>query len=150
GRAARVGGRITGAGVESPDMLEGLDVSHLQSNIDWAAVAKAGVVFAFVKASEGATIADRRFDEHRAAATANRIAVGAYHFFRPKSPVNSQVANFLNAVDTLSTGDLPPALDIETPQDWAGIVLADRMGMIRAWLEEVEQALGAPPFIYVS
>jgi lysozyme len=132
------------------DVLEGLDVSHLQPNIDWAAVARAGTAFAFVKASEGATLADPMFRQHRAAATANGVAVGAYHFFRPRAPVDGQVANFLQAVGSLRPGDLPPALDIEVPQDWIGIAVADRVTMVATWLQAVEQALGAPPFIYAS
>jgi lysozyme len=132
------------------DTLEGVDISHRQFNIDWPAVANAGTAFAFVKASEGATLADPMFAQHRAAASANGVAVGAYHFFRPKSPVDSQVANFLQAVSSLSPGELPPALDLEVPQDWVGIALADRAVMVSTWLRLVEQALGAPPFIYAS
>ena len=43
-------------------MIHGIDVSHHQDTIDWPMVRKAGVRFAFIKASEGEEYVDPMFD----------------------------------------------------------------------------------------
>ncbi len=42
----------------------GIDVSHFQGEIDWDAVARSEMRFAFVKASEGNTMVDSRFQRN--------------------------------------------------------------------------------------
>jgi hypothetical protein len=75
---------------------------------------------------------------------------GAYHFFRPKVAVATQVRLFLSKVQALEPGELPPVLDLEVPEDWVGIAKADRIAVVLEWLGEVEAALGAEPFVYAS
>lgn len=47
-------------------VLHGIDVSHHQGNVNWLAVAEAGVSFAFAKATEGDTFADPQFSANLA------------------------------------------------------------------------------------
>ena len=58
----------------------GIDVSHYQGKIDWAAVAHSGIQFAFLKATEGCGPADSRFRENWIAAGNAGILRGAYPF----------------------------------------------------------------------
>jgi GH25 family lysozyme M1 (1,4-beta-N-acetylmuramidase) len=69
--------------------VAGIDVSHIQANIDWAAMKQAGIEFAFIKLTEGHTGAgsyegdtyNTRFRVIEA--LKNQIKIGYYHFARP-------------------------------------------------------------------
>src|SRR5690348_5667269 len=49
-------------------VLAGIDVSHYQQAVDWAAVARAGIHYSFIKATEGAHVVDSQFARNWAAA----------------------------------------------------------------------------------
>ena len=63
-------------------MTKGIDVSHWQGDIDWAAVAASGVEFAIIKAggSDAGFYKDSKFERNYEGAKANGIPVGAYYF----------------------------------------------------------------------
>jgi lysozyme len=132
------------------EKASGLDVSHYQEDVDWARVAKIGKVFAFLKASEGALISDALFETNRAGARKNNIIVGAYHLFHPGRAVADQVKLFVGQVKALEPGELPPVLDLEVPDEWNPVTPTDRLKLISAWLEQVEDALGVKPIIYAA
>ena len=131
-------------------MVPGIDVSHFQSAIDWAAVAASGIRFCFIKATEGAGNTDRRFRENWRRAGDAGLLRGAYHFFHPLAPTAAQADSFMRAVGSLQPGDLPPALDLEVPAAWTGIAPGDRAPLAMEWLETVESRLGATPIVYLS
>jgi len=131
-------------------MVAGIDVSHFQREIDWAAVAASGIGFGFIKATEGVGTLDRQFHANWAAAKDAGLLRGAYHFFHPTSPAAAQADWFLRTVGRLEPGDLPPALDLEVPGAWAGIAASDRANLVLAWLETVEQRFGVTPIVYLS
>ena len=60
--------------------IEGLDISHWQSTINWQKMKAAGVKFIYLKCSEGTYYQDDTFANNYANAKANGIKVGAYHF----------------------------------------------------------------------
>ena len=93
--------------------IRGIDVSDYQSNVNWQAVAQGGILFGFVKATEGGTLVSQTFARNWSAMKAVGIQRGAYHFFRPASSVQAQIDLFLNTVK-LEPGDLPAVLDLET------------------------------------
>lgn len=128
----------------------GIDVSHHQDVIDWDKVAGTGVVFAFLKATEASTLVDRQFSFNWKETKKNGIVRGSYHFFRPRSPVEKQISNFLAVQGKLEVGDLPPVLDLEVPDSWRSLSLKKRIAIVRQWLDAVETALGIRPIIYLS
>ena len=130
--------------------LFGIDVSHHQGDIDWAKVKAAGVNYCFMKATEGSTFKDKKFDFNWNQAKAHGIIRGAYHFFRPNAPVERQVDNLVSKVGKLEVGDLPPVLDAEVPQSWTRFSLSKRLSMIEDWMVGVEEGLGIQPIIYLS
>ncbi|MBI3647932.1 MAG: hydrolase, partial [Actinobacteria bacterium] len=81
--AASLAGMPEQASAATKDTLPGIDVSHWQGKIDWTKVAADGVTFAIVKATEGRNYVDPMYATNAAGATANGIAVGAYHFASP-------------------------------------------------------------------
>jgi lysozyme len=130
--------------------LPGIDVSHFQGIIDWTKVKKAGIQFAYLKASEGVDIRDASFARNRAACQVNGIPTGAYHFFRAKDSVPQQVELFVQAIGQLQAGELPPVLDIEAPKDWTSLPIATRSAIVEQWLDEVSKKLNTTAILYIG
>ena len=63
-------------------MMQGIDVSRWQGQIDWAKVKAAGIKFAILKCggSDAGFYSDRTFEYNYNEAKRNGIAVGAYYF----------------------------------------------------------------------
>ena len=133
-----------------PAAVPGIDVSHYQPAIDWDAVVRSGFQYCFVKATEGAAAVDRSFARHWRDSRRAGLIRGAYHFFRPAVSPLVQASLFVRTVQRLQPGDLPPVLDLESPEDWLGIATGERAELALAWLEAVEQHLGVAPIIYLS
>jgi lysozyme len=132
--------------------VPGIDVSHHQEVVNWAAVADAGEVFAFAKASEGMSVPDLYFADNWSGMKQAGILRGAYHFFHPAVDAAAQAAFFLkrlanaNSGSTLlAPGDLPVTLDLEIVD---GVAPAGIIDGATKWLVAVEQATGRRPILY--
>jgi lysozyme len=126
--------------------VEGIDISRYQQSIDWDAVAKQNMQFAYVKATEGGSLADVRFKQNWYTIKQVGMKRGAYHFFRPTVNALAQAKNFLD-VAQLEPGDLPPVLDAE---DADGVDKALVVTRMQTWLDIVEKRYGTKPVIYTS
>lgn len=144
--AVRVEHRPLASRVDDRMPARGIDVSHHQGRIDWAAVQGEGVGFAFVKATEGATFTDPAFARNWAALGETSIARGAYHRFRPRADAVAQARHFV-AVARIAEGDLPPVVDVEATD---GVSDARLVRGVRAWLAEVERETGKRPIVYTK
>jgi lysozyme len=91
--------------------VRGIDVSSHQGEIDWHEVAKDGVDFAYLKATEGGSFKDPRFQVYLREAQSAGLACGAYHFFSLRTPGYLQARNFIQSVP--ENLPLPPAIDLE-------------------------------------
>ena len=67
-------------GPTSESLIEGIDVSAYQGNIDFNQVKKNGVEIVFIKSSEGFSYVDTKFEQNYNEAKANGLKVGVYHF----------------------------------------------------------------------
>ncbi len=123
---------------------QGIDVSHYQGEVDWAAVKAAGITFAIAKATQGASEVDPRFTQNWAGIKAAGLVRGAYHFFDPSVNAETQAENFIATVQ-LEAGDLPPMLDIEVSE---GVSAEGIDADIQVWLTKVADAYGITPIIY--
>ncbi len=130
-------------------VTEGIDISHWQNVIDWTQVATAGKRFAFMKASEGTTLADPTYSTNRAQARAVGLYVGAYHFARPDSTPGDALAeaDYFLAMSQLEAGDLVPVLDLE---DTGGLSPAELQAWVQAYLGRIYERTGAHGMIYAS
>jgi len=138
---------FTRAATANDDLpARGVDVSHYQGRVDWGAVEEAGVGFAFLKATEGASYTDPTFRRHWAALGETRILRGAYHRFKPTRDAAAQAAHFL-AVVPVREGDLPPVLDVEATD---GVSDARLIRSVRTWLDIVERRTGVRPIVYTK
>ncbi|MEO8273916.1 MAG: glycoside hydrolase family 25 protein, partial [Chloroflexota bacterium] len=126
---------------------QGIDVSHWQGTIDWAKVKASGRTFVFAKSTEGIGFEDSSYDANKAGAMAQGMMFGAYHFARPGS--NDPVVEADWFVDTakLQHGMLLPVFDLELT---GGLSTAALTSWVKAWLQRVEQRIGAKPMIYAS
>lgn len=80
-------------------MIFGLDVSHHQPLLDWArARREAGIEFAILKATEGASFQDSKFVAHLNGARNAGLAVAAYHYVKSTAAAAAQVANVVRTV----------------------------------------------------
>ncbi len=124
--------------------VHGIDVSAYQGHIDWPEVARQHVRFAFIKASEGATLRDARFGRNWREARAAGILSGAYHYFQPSRDGHEQASLFIRTVP-IRPGDLPPVLDVEAPRFHD---VAEMRREVREWLQTVETHYKVRPILY--
>lgn len=128
---------------------DGIDVSHYQRNVRWDKIATdACVQFAYIKASEGATLQDRYFKRNAREARKHGIKVGAYHNLSLYSSPEEQVANFCKMLDGVEI-DLIPAIDIE--EALSHKKCRDRIRKYAVRVSELmTKRFGRKPLIYTS
>jgi lysozyme len=126
--------------------VQGIDVSHYQSKINWDSIAAQNISFAFVKATEGEAFKDSLYRANWPEMKRVGIKRGAYHFFRPSLSVYKQAKNFMDHV-MLEIGDLPPVLDVEVDDDASVDLVVFR---IKTWLEMIEHHYNITPIIYTN
>jgi lysozyme len=124
--------------------VHGIDVSAYQGRIDWPEVARNKVRFAFIKASEGATLRDPRFARNWREARKAGVLCGAYHYFLPNRDGQVQADLFARTVP-LAPGDLPPVLDVEAA-NFHDVAVMRRE--VARWLRLVEAHYGVRPILY--
>jgi lysozyme len=128
--------------------IQGIDVSKIQGDIDWSAVANSGVKFAWIKATEGVDYVDQRFQANWKGAKAAGVLRGAYHVVDWCHSPNEQMAWFEKNIPA-DPDALSPALD---PGDMYKCgrspvqpgVIAD----MKVMLESMEHYFDKPPIIY--
>ena len=122
----------------------GIDVSHYQGQIDWQKIKEQDIHFAFVKVTEGGDFEDSLFCQNWEEIKKVGLKRGAYHFFRPKVDVNTQIANFIDNVK-LQSGDFPPVLDVEV---FDGVSKIQLINAMHKWLSAIEINYNIKPIIY--
>ncbi|PRY23818.1 lysozyme [Aliiruegeria haliotis] len=133
--------------------VHGLDVSRWQKGINWTAAHRAGISFAFIKATEGVEELDPMFRTHWEAAAAAGVPRAGYHFFYFCAPADEQARWFIANVPPAS-GSLPHVLDMEwnphsptcTKRPDGAVVRAEA----RTFLDILERHYGRRPIIYTS
>jgi len=125
----------------------GIDVSYHQQAIDWQRVQRAGIRFAFIRLSDGATIRDAMFATNWAEARRAGIVRGAYQYFRPDQSVTAQADLMIAAMRGRARDDLPPVIDVEVDGGLPASVVAERAA---AWVSQVRAQLGVEPIVYTG
>ncbi len=133
--------------------IHGIDISRYNPAIDWAKAERAGIRFAFIKATEGQDDRDPSFAKWWSQAGKSRIQRSAYHFYYFCAGPENQAKNYINAVPK-SQASLPPVLDVEwnptsptcKTRPPAAKVVAD----LQKWLTIVERHYGQKPIIYTT
>lgn len=125
-------------------VVEGIDVSHDQGEVNWSQVVNSGIQFVYHKATDGITWQDPMFDKNLQSLGALKVAIGAYHFFEAEDDPQKQAQNFLNTIKSKPL-TLAPMVDVETTKNQTSGQIQQRL---KTWLELVQKATGCTPIIY--
>jgi len=133
--------------------VHGIDVARFQGDINWRKARRAGVNFAFIKATEGGDLLDPAFrDNWRGAARAG-VLRGAYHFYYFCTSATKQAKWFIRNVPR-AKGALPPVLDMEwnpySPTCKKRPPAQDVRRSMKTFLNRVERHFGQRPIIYTT
>lgn len=131
----------------------GIDVSHWQSYVRWRRVARDGIDFAIVKATDGTWMKDDWYDRNKLRAERAGLKFTAYHFARPgrqggsvQEDARREAQWFLRHAD-LKPRNLAPVLDLEVNGRLGPSALRT---WTMTWLRTVKRELGVKPMIYTS
>lgn len=133
-------------GCQRGPTVAGIDVSYYQQAIAWPRVRRAGIRFAFIRASDGLTLADPRFAKNWQGAKRAGLLRGAYQYFRPEQSALDQADLLIAAIDR-DPGELPPVIDVEST---GGASAAELATSIRTWVDRVRTRLGVEPIVYTG
>ena len=133
--------------------VHGIDLSRHNKSLNWSRMKRAGVDFAFIKATEGKDDRDVKYRELWRAARRAGINRAAYHFYYFCATPEAQAANYIRSVPK-SERSLPPILDVEwnpesptcSKRKPARVVIPQ----LRRWLQIVEKHYGQKPIIYTT
>lgn len=128
-------------------VVEGIDVSKWQSNIDWDPLADYGIRYAFIRVNHGLDDIDEKFTYNWAEARRVGILRGAYQYFLPDEDAIEQAQLLLDLMGPLEPDDLPPVLDVEEDAGQSPEVIRQK---IHLWVDHVEAAIGRKPIIYTA
>ena len=124
--------------------VTGIDVSHHQGAIAWDQVRD--VAFVYMKASEGTTFVDPRFNANRIGCSADGLLFGCYHFGHPRNDPQVEARHFLTTVGG-SLGQLPLCLDLETSD---GTPNTHVQAWAQAFLDRVGASSARRPMLYTG
>lgn len=132
--------------------VKGIDLSHYQGDVDWKNIKKdMGITFAFIKATEGSSHVDEKFEENWKEAQKSGLYIGAYHFFSFDSQGKTQAENFMKHVTSVARM-LPPVVDVEYYDDKASNspVVQEMREELDAFIYVIEEEYGCKPIIYTT
>jgi len=133
---------------------KGIDVSNYQGVVNFNTAKANGVVFAYIKATEGTTFIDPDFSGSYTSATNAGIIRGGYHFAHPDSSSGATQAKYFVAHGGGWSSDgitLPGALDIEYNPNGAecyGLSASAMVSWIKDFSNTYHSSTGAYPVIY--
>jgi lysozyme len=131
----------------------GIDISHNNGKVDFAAVKAAGHSFVWIKATEGNGFVDPMFFHNWNAASEAGLIRGAYHFMRSGQGGKSQAEHFhdtLHLAGGLKDTDMGVCLDYEDRTGIAAMGTAAAVAEAREFLAEIQWLSGRHPVIYLD
>lgn len=131
--------------------VNGFDISHYQSSVNFAGAYSSGMRFVYIKATEGTTYTDPSFSSHYTGATNAGFIRGGYHFAHPSSSAGATQANYFLAHGGGWSGDgitLPGMLDLEG--DCSGLSASAMVSWIKSFSDTYHSSTGRYPVLYTS
>lgn len=131
--------------------IRGVDVSYYQGEIDWEVLVEEDIDFAFIKATEGSSHIDVRFEENWERSGKTGLKRGAYHFFSFESEGAAQAEHFISVVPK-EEGMLSPVIDIEFYGDrfYNRPDVEGTRKQLQSLLDRLEEHYGVKPLIYAT
>lgn len=139
---------ITSASALTPDgypLLEGMDVSVWQGEIDFSAAAQSGIQVVYIRAGYGEQ-EDTAFRTHYTQARAAGLHIGFYHYLTAETEDEAvrQARLFAERIRGLDY-DCRPAMDYES---FRGLPAAQVNAVALAFLRELKTLTGQTPLVY--
>jgi len=137
-------------------VVEGIDVSSHQGNVDWTAQWNAGKRFAYVKATEGTSYKNPYFAQQYNGSYNVGMIRGSYHFALPNNSSGATQAGYFASNGGGWSRDgktLPGALDIEYNPYGAtcyGLSQSAMVNWIRDFLNTYKSRTGRDAVIYTN
>lgn len=95
------------------ELVRGVDV-YAGDRVDYRALARAGVKFAYIKVTEGADV-DKRCSEHARGFRGEGIEIGGYAYeYSPRDDQAEAARIFADVVGSVGIDDLRPSVDFES------------------------------------
>lgn len=127
--------------------VHGIDLSHYQGEVFWEAIGNnSKMAYVYLKATEGGDRIDRMYEQNIDLAHKYGLKVGSYHFFRAKTELSKQLANFM-AQCRPSQQDLIPMIDIEVKPNMSTEAFRDS---VSKFLVMVEKVYHQKPLVYTG
>ncbi|KAH6879879.1 putative N,O-diacetyl muramidase [Thelonectria olida] len=136
--------------------VQGFDISHYQSSVDFQAAYSSGARFAIIKATEGTTFLDPAFTVHYQAGKAAGLICGSYHFARPASSTGSAQAKYFISNGGRWSKDgstLPGMVDLEfnpSGDSCYGLSTTSMVAWISDFVNTYQASEGRYPLLYTS
>lgn len=152
---------------QAGDIVNGIDISQYQSNVDWKQVKASGVKFVLLRCAcrgygTGALVKDTKFKDHIQGALKAGLDVGVYIFSQAtnKAEAVEEANKLLECVDEYKDKvTLPLILDFEYASDYKGdntgrlykanLSKSQATEVCRAFCERIENA-GYVPMVYAN
>ena len=127
--------------------IHGIDISHYQGSVFWEAIGNnSKMAYVYLKATEGGDRIDHMYEENIHLAHRYGLKVGSYHFFRPKTPLQQQLDNFMMQCRP-GDQDLIPMIDVESTGKLSTEEFCDSL---LTFLEMVTKAYHQRPLVYTG
>ncbi len=125
--------------------VHGIDLSHYQGQVFWETVGEnTKMAYVYLKATEGGDRIDSYFERNIDLAHRYGLKVGSYHFYRPKTPQEVQLRNFMTQC-LPGEQDLIPMVDVETT---ANLPVEEFCDSLQKFLHLMEGAYRQKPLVY--
>jgi lysozyme len=127
--------------------VHGIDLSHYQGEVFWETVGdNTRMAYVYLKATEGGDRIDDRYEANIDLAHRYGLKVGSYHFFRPRTNLAHQLANFMTQC-LPGEQDLIPMLDVEST---GGLPTEEFCDSLHKFLIMLETAYHQKPLVYTG
>jgi GH25 family lysozyme M1 (1,4-beta-N-acetylmuramidase) len=100
--------------------IRGVDLSHWNGDVDFVALKASGIDFVILKASEGISFVDDKFDGYWRAAHEAGLLIMTYHFFRSNYGGADQAKHHLNVI-----AEFLQTVGYKHPVIWADVETSD-------------------------
>ena len=125
----------------------GIDISKFQGSINWQKVAQdKKIQFVYIKATEGATHYDKKYEANLQKARKAGLKVGSYHFFTYRKSAKEQFNNFKKHVRK-NEQDLIPMVDVEKTGN-NGATREKLQKTLNEFMQLVKKEYGKYPLLY--
>ena len=130
----------------SNQIYRGIDVSEWQGNIDFARVKEAGIEVVYIRAGQGFSYKDAKFERNYEEARKSGLKIGVYHYMTARSVEDARTqAKFFVSLISGKQIDCRLAMDFES----FGSLSRDEVNQIAlAYIDEVKKLSGKEVVVY--